>query len=108
MIGNETTLGDTERDVFDRQNRPVGAVEALGDMSDVEKRGTGGSALPPCGFVAASSAGLTRAAVRTLLARRDLDQLRELLLRHRRGGVLERDGVLDDGVETYDLVGVDG
>ena len=39
-------------------------------------------------------------------ARRNLDQLRELLLGQRRRRVLERDGVLHDGVEAHDPVRV--
>src|SRR5215475_3382136 len=40
-------------------------------------------------------------------ARRNLDQLGELLLRQRRRGELERDGVLHDRVESDDAIGID-
>src|SRR5689334_15679613 len=43
-----------------------------------------------------------------LLPRRNLDQLGELLLGERRGGVLEIDRVVHDDVETDDLVRIDG
>ena len=92
---HELARCDGERNVVDRQQRVFSGTEALDDVGRPP-----GSA--PWRRRATRAAAAPRERRPPLPARRNLDQLGELLLRERRGRELERDGVLHDRVETDD------